>query len=485
MSDIIQDQVTEDEAVTAEEEQPTAPQILLKVSPNRMEAEIEIITTSVRTLPAEFSDVMKTLEDGGVKFGISEDQIRALCKDNVYHHPMVVARGKREEVGADGYIKYHVSTETALKPKEREDGTVDYRDLGLIQNVTKGALLAEIFPEQKGEDGMDVLGNVLPGRFGKKNHPIQGKNTVLSEDGLKLMAGTDGDAKVKKGVVEVVDVFRVNGDVDNSTGDIDFIGDVQINGDVLSGFKITSGGNITIKGTVEGATLKAAGDIVISEGVNGMNQSVIEASGTLKCKYIQNAHLKVKGSIYADTIIYSVVECSGNVELNGKKGTLIGGKTTISGGYLNALAIGTSSHVATQIVMQNEDRAILEEKEGLLGKFKDLDAEELKLNQLINRINALKAKGIQQADFDSNIAAATASIKQLRIGRMRATVRLQEIEQEQLRQSRENNTYIQCKNRIHSGVQISFGPLTMAVNQSFVFSKVSVIDDNIAVSPMR
>jgi len=468
-----------------EENIPTKPQTILKISPNRMEAELEIIPTSTRSLSAEFEDLMQVLADGGVVYGINEDRLHTMCRDNVFQHPMVVARGKYDEVGADGHIKYHVSTESTLKPKEREDGTVDYRDLGLIHNVTKGQLLAEIFPEQKGEDGMDVFGTVLVGRFGKQNKPIAGKNTTLSEDGLKLLASTDGDAKVKNGVIEIASVFKVNGDVDNATGDVDFIGDVQINGDVLTGFKVTSGGTITIKGTVEEAILKAAGDIIINEGVNGMNQSLIEADGKLRCKYIQSATLKVRESIYADTIMYSEIECSGNVELNGKKGALIGGRAIISGGCLNCLTVGTSSHVATQIIMQNEDKSLIEEKDSLNQSLKDMDAEELKLNQIINRINALKEKGMKNSDFDSNISTATMSIKQLRMQRMKTTVRLQEVEQEQLRQSRENNSYIQCKNRVHSGVQISFGPLTMTVNQSFVFSRISVIKDEIAVSPMK
>lgn len=467
-----------------EETGPQKPVVEVTISPNHMEAEIELHRAGTDTLAPVYEDVMAALTEAGVTFGINEARLREMCETPRFNAPYYVARGKAAETGADGSVDYKIDTVRELKPKIRPDGTVDYRDLGLIQNVAKGQVLCVIHPAQKGADGIDVCGNVLEGRMGKAPDNVMGKNTSYTEDNLQLIADCDGNAEVRRGVVDVISLLKINGNVDNSTGDIDFIGDVQIMGDVLSGFKVISGGSITIKGTVEGATIQAVGDIVVNEGINGMNRGSIIAGGILKCKYIQSSFIKADTAIYADSIMYCVMECGGNVELSGKRGVLIGGRSTISGG-LTARTLGTDSHIATQVIMQNEDKKLTEERQQLEKRLADINGEELKLNQIINRLTDVKQKtGRTTPEIEEALTSAAGTLKQGRLEKMKKTVRLEEVKQEQLRQSRENNCYIECKNRVHVGVQLTFGPLNMQVQQSFVFSRVALVGDEITVTPL-
>ena len=46
-------------------------------------------------------------------------------------------------------------------------------------------------------------------------------------------------------------VFQLNGDVDFSSGDIDFRGNVSINGNVTAGFKVRASGDIEVNGFIE------------------------------------------------------------------------------------------------------------------------------------------------------------------------------------------------------------------------------------------
>jgi uncharacterized protein (DUF342 family) len=467
-----------------EDNGPKKPAIVLKVSPNLMELEMELLRTGTNTLSPEYDDVMKAIADAGVVFGINEERIQSLCASPRYNSPTIVARGKPEETGADGYIDYKIETVKDMKPKIRPDGTVDYRDLGLIQNVAAGQVLCEIHLAEKGADGANVYGQVLEGRYGKSPDNVVGNNTELSEDETQLISLVDGNAEVRKGAVYVNTQLMISGNVDNSTGDLDFVGDILIKGDVRSGFNVVSAGNITVRGTVEGATLQATGDIVVGEGINGMNRGSIIAGGNIKCKYIQGCFIKAGQMIYADSIMYCTMECDGNVELSGKRGVLIGGTATISGGLI-AKSLGTDSHIATHIIMQHEDKKLTEERNQLENRLKEYDDEELKLTQIINRFrDAIRKSGRSTPEMDATLATAASTLKNTRMEHMKAKIRLEEVKQEQLRQSRENNCFIECKDRVHTGVQLTFGPLNMQVQQSFVFSRIALIEDDISITPL-
>lgn len=464
------------------EPQPLPPVAILSISHDRMGLELLFQKQGEPSAKPVYEEVMASIAAKGVIAGINELAIRALCENPVYNRAYVVARGVPAATGKDGELVYHVERSRALRPKIREDGTADYRDLGFIHNVRQGEVLCEIIKPEKGEDGFDVCGNVLEGKLGKDPMDPAGKNTVYNEDGTKLLAACDGSAEVQRGVINVLDVLRINGNVDNSTGDIDFVGDVIILGDVVSGFKVKSQGSISIKGSVEGATIEAQGDVVVGEGINGMNRGSVTAGGTLKCKYIQSSYIKAIENIYADSVMYCTMECGGNVELSGKRATLIGGRATIAG-RLIAKTIGTESHVATYITMASTGTLKNQEIARLIQEIKEIDSANTKLLQIMARYDDLAKQGRVSAELAQTIPA----VKQNYINQMRQRNELQQrqeqIKQEQLEASQENS-YIECKGRIHVGVQIVFGPLTMSVQNSFVYSRVSIIGNEIGISTL-
>ncbi|MDL2232210.1 FapA family protein [Ruminococcaceae bacterium OttesenSCG-928-L11] len=462
---------------------PQKPIIVLKASSNFQEAELLIQRPEGDVLPLLAEDIEAALAAENITTGIDKAVIQAVCAHTEYNAPRIVARGKYPETGRDGYVDYHVTVDRNTRPKIREDGTVDYRDLGLIENVTAEQVLCDIHPPEKGEDGFDILGNVLEGKMGREAPNVAGQNTHYSEDKQQLLADVDGNAEVNKGVVSVQTVMTVKGNVDNSTGDINFVGNVVVSGDILSGFKVISGGTITVKGIVEGATLEAGGDIIVNDGINGMNRGSLTAGGDIKCRFIQGCFLKAGGNIFSDSIMHCNIECHGNLELNGKRGTLIGGRSTVSNALI-CKTIGTDSHLATQVIMQNLDTSLADEKLALQSKIKEIQAEDLKLEQIMNRVTELIQKGKADPQMKQTILIANNNRIKLK-GDLQATkTRLAEVEKEQIRQNMENNCYIEAKGRIHAGVQLSFGPLNMNVQQSFVFSRVSIVQGEITISPL-
>jgi len=461
---------------------PTKPVILVRVVRDNLEVELEIQRTGTNTSDPLLEDLMEALAEKGVAFGIETQVLQTLCRRPTYNNAFVVARGKAPKVGADGFLKYLVHTTRELRPKINPDGTADFKDLGFIQNVLKDQPLCEIHAPQKGADGRNVLDEVLEGIFGKEPPSPMGANTVISEDGTMLLAAVDGNVEVKNGVISIVEVLKIAGNIDNSTGDIKFTGDVIISGDVVSGFKVQSGGSIQVRGSVEGATLEAAMDISIGESMNGMSRGVLSAGRNVKCKYIQSCYVKAQGDIFADTLMYCTVECGGNVELSGKRGALIGGRASIAG-KLIAKTIGTSTHTATEVNMCAADPVKTKQIADMVENIKRLDMEIQKLMQVLARYEDIAKKVKLTPEQIAAIKTVKDSYVLYSQQRKDSAVSLGEMQSEQLEASLAKS-YAECKDRIHTGVRFTFGPISMMVTESFVYSRIFASEGQVMTAPL-
>lgn len=469
------------EVITADVEKvisPTKPLYNITVSRDAMEAYLEITQSSENTLPPQLDDILVAIKKAKIKYGIDNEALQKLCISPRYEHSHLIASGTAAIDGCDGFLKHTVTTQTDLKPKERADGTVDYRDLGFVQNVNKGQILCEIHLPQPGVNGTDLYGNVLRAFSGRAADSPAGRNTVLNDEGTALLAACDGNVSVSRNVVSVSPELKINGNIDNSTGDIDFVGDVFIKGDIVSGFKVKAKGNIIVRGNVEGAVLESGGDISIGEGVNGMEQGKIIAKGSVKCKYIQSCYIKTGKNIYSDTIMYCTIDCGGDLELAGKRGRLISGRTTVAGS-IEAITIGTDSHVPT-IVTINSLASIEKEIQDLQRQNKSLEAEQLKLNQLNARLTDLKEKNRLPEDMLPVLNSLGENQRVLTDNMTLVNKELEEKLKEQTRRQTEDyNSYIYCAGKVHTGVTVQFGNIITPIKQSVLNTRIVLLDGEI------
>ncbi len=75
------------------------------------------------------------------------------------------------------------------KPKVREDGTVDYREIETIATVGEGDLIAVVHPPQQGKPGLTVTNEVIPV---KEVHPVTiklGKGVTMDENRILAVQG--------------------------------------------------------------------------------------------------------------------------------------------------------------------------------------------------------------------------------------------------------------------------------------------------------
>lgn len=368
------------------QEKEQKPVIDLRISSDNMAAYINV-KPAYEGQNISYEDIVSFLEKNNIVYGICREAIKDFCKNKKYYIELQCARGLAPIDEEDSKMEYLFKVTQNILPTEREDGTMDFRDLGLVQNVSKGDVLCRIIKPAPGTDGIDIYNNPVKYKKGRVPGFPGGNNTVISDDGLTLSAAIDGCIEYKKSILNINDVFIIRGDVDSASGNIDFLGTVTIQGDVREGFSVKAGKDIVVRGMVEGAMLDAGENIIISNGMNGMGKGVLKAGDNVTGKYFENVTINCGGNITADVIMNSRVAAGNAVILKGRKALLVGG-TCRAGRRIYANTIGSASNVRTEVSIDSDVLNKFLNKSGSVSKIGELKAklaEEKKSAGEINR----------------------------------------------------------------------------------------------------
>ncbi len=403
--EIAQDELANNDELTLveepiEEQEPEVippAEITIKVSSDNIMAYIKVKVDSFKQEVTP-EDILKVLEDSAVTYGICYDDIKEFCDRRLFYTELVAARGVQPVDGENGTLEYHFKTDDSVNLVEREDGTVNYRELGIVQNVNKGDVLCSAIPPKEGMDGTNIFGEAIEYKKGKVSDIKPGPNTVLSEDKTQLLANIDGCVELKGQLVSVNEVYVIKGDVDSSTGNIDCSGSVMIQGDVLEGFIVKAKQDVIVKGMVEGATITAGGNISISSGMNGMRKGKITAEGNITSKYIENATVECNGDLVADVLMNSTTKAGGSVILKGSKASIIGGSCE-AGTMIYAAYIGTHTNVATTITVDSAE---------LRHKLSPAGNEDIEIAKKLE--SKIELYELQQKDFQEKIKELSHSL---------------------------------------------------------------------------
>jgi uncharacterized protein (DUF342 family) len=290
------------------------------------------------------------LQENGIIHGVKQEALASFAAMPLAYAetPLLAAEGTPPVMGKDGYIDFHFSNDTERMPEVQEDGSVDYRQLLRLNNVSKGQLIAERVLPTSGAAGVAVTGEEVPGKDGKEVRFSLGKNVVIDGSKLHMYALIDGlVTETENGKLNVFPVYEVNGDVDYHIGNIDFIGNVVIRGNVLSGFKIKAAGDIRVTGAVEGAEIEADGSIDISSGIFAGNKGLVKAGVNVKSSFMQEANVFAgEDVIVSQSILHSQVRAGRNVICKGSKGLIVGGCVQ-AGERITARTVGNTMSTVT------------------------------------------------------------------------------------------------------------------------------------------
>ncbi|MGZ4032956.1 MAG: flagellar assembly protein A, partial [Tumebacillaceae bacterium] len=159
--------------------------------------------------PLTYDNLVKHLRQNGVSFGLDMVSCQQLVMNprGFAGVKSKVATGKEPINGQDAVVTIQIDNQEHNQPRLLEDGRVDYFNLGIVQTVLKDQVLATKQPATEGIQGVGVGGAALMAKNGRDIRLPQGKNTVVSEDGLRLLASTDGHLSYnpREGKVNVFD----------------------------------------------------------------------------------------------------------------------------------------------------------------------------------------------------------------------------------------------------------------------------------------
>jgi uncharacterized protein (DUF342 family) len=359
----------------------------------------------------QFKDLAQQMTENGVTSGIDSAAVLQLVQDQTYFQLVPIACGSLPVEGHDGRIVELYPREVQKEIKVDENGVADYRSQTYVQLIQEGTTICDIIPPEPGQAGLRVNGEVVEPKKVVAAKAPAGSNTKISEDRTKLVATRDGHLVFSNGLFMVRPLLEINGDVDYSTGNIDYRGDVHIHGDVRENFFVRATGTITIDGTVEAANVEAGGDLIVSCGVLGDNRATIKSGGNIRVKYLENCVAYAGKDVFADCIMSARVYSDGTISAATGRGTVIGGSLT-AGYAVKARIIGSQGGMKTYITLgelpYNQERAHNDES--------DLRAVQQELKELRKTLSYLEEhhglEGMDEQLAKAHLRKSVLSIKE-------------------------------------------------------------------------
>ncbi|CQR71513.1 hypothetical protein SOV_18650 [Sporomusa ovata DSM 2662] len=447
----------------------TEPVIQVLVSRDRMEATLQVdMPKGCR--PVTIDEIMDKIKQAGIVYGIDSAAIEAA---RTRPGSMVVcAKGLPPVNGANAEITYFLDLENKGRPVELDDGRVDFKSLNLFTVVHKDELLAEKVPATQGTEGIDVFGNEVQAKPGKDVVLPTGKN-VYAVEGLKAYAGQDGQLVVVNKKIGVIPLIEIKGDVDLSTGNIEFVGSVIVKGSVQTGFTVKAEGNVEIAGNVSGGIVEGK-NVTVRMGIQGMNKGYIKASENVVTKYIENATvLAGKDVIVSDVILHSKVSAGKRVIVDERRGLIVGGQIS-AGEEIKAKTIGTYSATNTDIEV-GVNPALREEYQILR---KDIKKFEFDLEQAQKALHILRTMNQSTMPPDKHEMLLKLTKAQFHLIGQTETMRnrLAEIEiaLEEMRYG-----HIKVADTVYPGVKLVIGTLVKPVRDATKFANFYAEDGEI------
>ncbi len=336
------------------------------------------------------SDLEEILEKSGVVEGIDKKKLQRMIEENRYMKEELVAKTKTCVDGIPGRYEFLFNTAVDRKPKILKDGSVDYSSINEVETVNEGDVIAKYFPATKGEDGMDVYGNVMAAKPGRELPQLKGKGFYISEDKRTYTAAMTGKITYQSERLIISNLLEIDGDVTLVTGNIDFLGDVVIKGNVITGMIVKASGNITVNGHVEGAVLEAGKDIIMKNGMQGGGKGEIRCRGDVSGKFFESTDIQAGGNVSANAILNCTIAAEGEVVVSGRLGVIVGGKTHAIRG-ISATTIGNMSEVKMELIA-GVDNEVYAKISALEEKLHSMQEEKQKLEVGLAKIDRILQK---------------------------------------------------------------------------------------------
>lgn len=269
---------------------------------------------------------------------------------------------------------------------------------------------------------------------------------------MSVNAAIDGQPRVDGSRISVEPVIVVQGDVDFSTGNINFTGSVRIGGHVLPGFTIKATQDIEVAGVVEGALLEAGGKVSVKGGVR--QHSVITAHGDVSVRFVDSeSSVTTRANlVVVESALHSTLTAGLSVKV-GKK--LIGG-TAQAGEFISAETVGAPAGTNTTLdVRQSRQTKVIEQLQRAIGT---LNGQLATVNQTYQAI--ISNPAAPQGAFDKTKEIKT----QLEARLDQLTHELQERQAANQADGPPRLVFVAAREGFHPGVHIYFDSVSHHVD---------------------
>jgi uncharacterized protein (DUF342 family) len=453
----------------------------LSIEKNKMEAYLTIQEGSNGEVTAQ--SALDYLHNAGVVAEVDSKIVEEAIAQRRWGEKFKVAKGRESVPGKDGYVEYFFRTDKERKPRQKENGSVDFHDLMLVENVIAGQKLAKVVPPTEGEPGQNILGETIPAIKGKLARIVPGRNTTFTDENKTLLQSTvNGYIKLRRdGSVEVDTVFTVEKHVDYSTGDINVNGDVIIRGDVKAGFKVKASGNIEVRGVVEDAELLAGGNVIVRGGVVGQGKGFIKARGDISLNFIHNQKISsVKNIKIEQESVQANLTAGGSIIMSGSKGYLIGGiAQATKSAEINV--IGNEQYANTVLIVGNTEKLetqIMESDKELMQNDDNLKKVKTKISELME----LKMKMPWTQELEQTYRSLERLLVQLP-QRSRELLKQKEELQKQIQQIA-GQAFIKVNKRVFPGVSFKIAGCPRKFESEWGPSIFRVVDNELVGLPL-
>lgn len=332
------------------------------------------------SLPAK---VLSVLKEEDVVYGIN---MEVLESDIAVMEKVLIAEGTPATHGQDAIIEYYEFSEK--KPLIKTDGNVNHYELDLIDNVDRKEWIGKKVPPTLGTEGMTVKSNPVSAKTGRDYKIKFDPDSVFmlkDSDGVEnLYAKNSGAVKMKNSRICVDNHLVVTGDVEYSTGNIDFDGYVTITGTVKDKFTVTATNDISINGDLglgaTGLIHSKEGSVLLKGGVNGKGISRIVAKKDIYTKYANEATLECEQDIHVGLYAIDSTLIAQKVILP-PSGRIIGGNTKATL-RIESGSIGNKLEKPTYIEVEGFERCNAVE---MLEYYTDKKTSEVKKSNKLKR----------------------------------------------------------------------------------------------------
>jgi hypothetical protein len=390
----------------------SAPSLRLELGHARLSATL-IIGPDAPTSELSESLVVAFLEERGLAPDPDRlPRIRQLLAEQAAApaapHSCIVAEGFPPKDGVDGRFEFDpaLSEHTPPPPSTDADAPAhtDHYASRIGMTVREGAVLGRVIPPVDGFDGFDVFGNCLAARPARPS-PIKHDDTIeLASDG-RMLAKVGGIIATTPGTIRVNPTLEINGNVDFSTGSVDFPGDVLVQGSVRDCFTVKAGRDLTVNQLVDGATLAAARDCTLRHGMASKDRHTLNVGRNLVAKYLSGVECHVGGCATIESdVSHSILHIKG--QLSSPTCSVVHGELNAGVGC-DVAELGSTAGVETSVIVASEDRsaAYVERAEHLLHLVQtrlDRTNERLKdLRSVHGRMTSSQADALTELSFEA------------------------------------------------------------------------------------